>query len=228
MSCAYRLLHLLQNLRLSAVLDSSGVSILASLLDSMESIRHSQPVCIYPSLLSLIFSRCEEQHEYGHAYDHTYTQTRYEITFNTSLDDLSTTFPTTDASELESFNETTNWNTIATDSNRISDHDHTISELANNPTQPDNTIDPKLLSSGGDHCSALQQLDVADLSIQRNTRFPTGHFAKQGIKRSTNADGRYECVVCGRTYDIQSCLRRHERKKHEEPKKDNQSLSTLL
>ena len=51
---------------------------------------------------------------------------------------------------------------------------------------------------------------------QGEVRFPAGALAAQGITRPTNAEGQYECWLCGHTVKSQGGVRKHERKVHEE------------
>jgi len=85
-------------------------------------------------------------------------------------------------------------------------------------------MDPALPSSDSDFYLVAQQQGVAlDLRSQGG-RFPAGFLAAQGKKRAKNAEGKYECRLCWRTWEAQGSLRRHEREVHEEPREVAQCM----
>lgn len=67
----------------------------------------------------------------------------------------------------------------------------------------------------------LMQIPSSDGSNGRR-RHAAGYFAKQGVKASTNAKGRYDCRACpadfgqARDFASSSSRRNHERKFHEQ------------
>ncbi|KAL5377056.1 hypothetical protein DPSP01_010021 [Paraphaeosphaeria sporulosa] len=85
-----------------------------------------------------------------------------------------------------------------------------------------------MLFSGDGYGPGMQSRDVAARNEgDKNKRWASGYFATQGIKRKVNAEGLYECCVCGRTYRRRPCLRRHLRTVHEKPREKPNNAQRL-